>query len=79
MGLAAFPLVIKNHYIALCRIEQRIAPTLLPLTICCALELIASATGAHVGGLVGGLFSGASFWIVTSAGRNISLTARSSV
>jgi len=53
LGLAAFPLIIKNHYIALCRIEQRIAPTLLPLTICCALELIASATGAHVGGLVG--------------------------
>src|SRR6266852_6184561 len=53
LGLSAFPLIIKNHYIALCRIEQRIAPTLLPLTICCALELIASATGAHVGGLVG--------------------------
>ncbi len=53
LGLAAFPLIIKNHYIALCRIEQRIVPALLPLAICCALELIASATGAHLGGLVG--------------------------
>jgi O-antigen/teichoic acid export membrane protein len=53
LGLAAFPLIIKSHYTALCRIEQRILPALLPLTLSCALEIIAAAIGAEMHGLIG--------------------------
>jgi O-antigen/teichoic acid export membrane protein len=53
LGLAAFPLIIKSHYTALCRIEQRILPALLPLTLSCVVEIIAAALGAQWDGLVG--------------------------
>ena len=53
LGLAAFPLIIKSHYTALCRIERRIAPALLPLGVSSVVEIIIAAIGAHIGGLIG--------------------------
>ncbi len=53
LGLAAFPLIIKNHYTACCRIQKRLAQALLPLAASSTLELVISALGAYVGGLTG--------------------------
>jgi O-antigen/teichoic acid export membrane protein len=53
LGMAAFPLVIKSHYTALCRIQQRIVPALLPLAASAVLEIVVAAIGAHLDGLVG--------------------------
>jgi len=53
LGMAAFPLVIKSHYTALCRIQQRIGPALLPLAASAVLEIVVAAIGAHQGGLIG--------------------------
>jgi O-antigen/teichoic acid export membrane protein len=51
--LAAFPLVIKNHYISICRIYDRQKSAMLLIAPGCLLELGAAALGAHVGGLPG--------------------------
>ena len=53
LGLGAFPLVIRDHYIALCRIQNRVAHATLPLAAGVLLELAAAALGAHLGGLLG--------------------------
>jgi O-antigen/teichoic acid export membrane protein len=53
LGLAAFPFFIKDHYISICRIQDRIAQALLPLTTGVLLELAASALGARLGGITG--------------------------
>jgi O-antigen/teichoic acid export membrane protein len=53
LALGAFPLIIKNHYVALCRIRNRIAPALLPLVGCSLLELGSAALGARLGSLTG--------------------------
>jgi hypothetical protein len=53
LGLAAFPLIIKNHYVAICRIHGRVASVALFVTIGGLLELILAALGARVGGLSG--------------------------
>ncbi len=51
--LAAFPLIIKNHYISICRIQDRIARAMLRIAPGSLLELGAAALGAHLGGLSG--------------------------
>ncbi len=51
--LAAFPLIIKNHYISICRIQDRIAGAMLAMLPGGLLELGAAALGAHLGGLSG--------------------------
>ncbi|HKF36095.1 MAG TPA: hypothetical protein VKB35_04280 [Ktedonobacteraceae bacterium] len=53
LALGAFPLIIKDHYIAVCRIRSRLMRALLPLAIGCLLELGAAALGARLGGLSG--------------------------
>lgn len=53
LGLAAFPLVIKNHYTAFCRIQRRITSALLPLVVFSFFEIAMAALGAHLGGLFG--------------------------
>jgi O-antigen/teichoic acid export membrane protein len=53
LGLGAFPLVIRDHYIAICRIQNRVAHAVLPLAVGVLLELAAAALGAHLGGLLG--------------------------
>jgi O-antigen/teichoic acid export membrane protein len=51
--LAAFPLIIKNHYLSICRIQDRIARAMLRIAPGSLLELGAAALGAHLGGLSG--------------------------
>lgn len=53
LGFAAFPLAIRDHYIAICRIQNRIARAVLPLAAGVLLELAAAALGAYLGGLLG--------------------------
>lgn len=53
LTLAAFPLVIKNHYISICRIHDWIKNAMLLIIPGCFLELGAAAAGAHFGGLAG--------------------------
>ncbi len=51
--LAAFPLVIKVHYISICRIQDRVTQAMLSMIPGGVLELVAAAIGANVGGLSG--------------------------
>ena len=51
--LAAFPLVVKNHYISICRIQDRIKNAMLFIAPASLLELCAAALGGHFGGLTG--------------------------
>lgn len=53
MVLAVFPLVIKDHYVSICRIEGRLAQGALLVSAGALLEVIGAALGAHLGGLVG--------------------------
>ncbi len=51
--LAAFPLIIKTHYISICRIQDRIAQAMVSMVPGGLLELGAAVVGAHFGGLSG--------------------------
>ncbi len=51
--VAAFALTIKNHYISICRIQDRIAQALFAIVPGGILELIAAVVGAHYDGLEG--------------------------
>lgn len=53
LTLAAFPLIIKNHYISICRIHDRITQAMLSMAPGGLLELVAAAVGAHFAGLTG--------------------------
>lgn len=51
--LAVFPLTIKNHYIAICRIYNRLTQAMLAMLPGGLLEISAAVLGAHLGGLTG--------------------------
>jgi O-antigen/teichoic acid export membrane protein len=53
LALAAFPLIIKNHYISICRIKDRIVKAMIGMLPGGALEVVAAALGAHIAGLSG--------------------------
>jgi O-antigen/teichoic acid export membrane protein len=53
LGIAGFPLIIKDHYVALCRIRDRVAPAMIFAIIGVILELSMAALGGHFGGLAG--------------------------
>ncbi len=53
LALAAFPLIIKNHYISICRIQDRVGSAVLGILPGGILEVVAAALGAHIGGLAG--------------------------
>lgn len=53
LGLAVFPLIIKNHFVTICRIYGRVATTALWMGAGSLLELILAAMGAGLGGLTG--------------------------
>ncbi len=53
LALAAFPLIIKNHYISICRIQDQIGGAILGILPGGILEVVAAAFGAHIGGLTG--------------------------
>src|SRR6266699_3208108 len=51
LALGAFPLIIKNHYTTLCRIQNRIRSAMLPIVAGTLIELCAAALGGRFGGL----------------------------
>jgi O-antigen/teichoic acid export membrane protein len=53
VSLAAFPMIIKFHYIAVSRINKKLLNAMLPVAIGSLIELGAAALGAHLGDLVG--------------------------
>jgi len=53
LALAAFPLIVKNHYISICRIQDRVGSAILGILPGGILEVFAAALGAHLGGLAG--------------------------
>ena len=53
LAICAFPLIIKNHYIAISRIQNRMARAMPPIAIGTLLELGGAALGGHLGGISG--------------------------
>ena len=53
LGLGAFPFLLKDLYVAISRIRDRIASALLPLATGAVLEVGLAALGARLGGLTG--------------------------
>ena len=51
--LAAFPIIIKNHYISICRIQDRVKNAMWIIGPGCLLELGTAIFGARLGGLFG--------------------------
>ncbi|WP_201375370.1 lipopolysaccharide biosynthesis protein [Ktedonobacter robiniae] len=50
LALAAFPLIIKNHHIAIRRIKDEITNSMLPIILGSILELVLATLGAGLGG-----------------------------
>jgi O-antigen/teichoic acid export membrane protein len=53
LGLAAFPIILKNHYVVICRLQNQMARAILPMLAGFLLELGGAALGAYLGGLTG--------------------------
>ncbi|MBV9710641.1 MAG: hypothetical protein JO011_06995, partial [Ktedonobacteraceae bacterium] len=53
VSLAAFPMIIKFHYIAVSRIDKKLLSALLPVALGSLIELGIAALGAHLGDLLG--------------------------
>jgi O-antigen/teichoic acid export membrane protein len=53
LGFGTFPIIIRNHFVAIYRIQSRIAPALLPMIASGLLELGGATLGVHLGGLTG--------------------------
>ncbi len=53
LSLAVFPLIIISHYVALCRIQNRITAVILPVVAGAIIELAGAILGAHLSGLEG--------------------------
>ncbi len=53
LALAAFPMIIKSHYISICRIQDRIVQAMLGMLPGGVLEIAAAIAGAHLAGLSG--------------------------
>jgi O-antigen/teichoic acid export membrane protein len=51
--LAVFPLVIKDHFVSLCRLDRRLTKATALIGAGGLVELAAAAVGAHVSGLAG--------------------------
>ncbi len=53
LGLGAIPFLVKDHYVTICRVQDRIGKTLLPLTYGAILEVGLAIVGAHLGSISG--------------------------
>jgi O-antigen/teichoic acid export membrane protein len=53
LGLGVFPLIIKDHYVALCRITGRLGSAIPLIVVGCLLEVVVAAIGGALGGLNG--------------------------
>src|SRR5262249_44981006 len=65
LGLAVFPLMVKDHFIALQRVRRRVGDTVVVAAIGCLLELTLAIVGARQWGLIG-LCTG---WLVALAAQ----------
>jgi hypothetical protein len=52
-ALSIFPGAIKDHFVAVCRIQGRMHTIMIPIMVGSLFELSAAALGAHFGGLAG--------------------------
>ncbi len=53
LAFGSFPIIIKYHYVTICRIQDRIARATLPMIVGCLLELGLAVLGARLGDLPG--------------------------
>ncbi len=53
LGLAAIPLIIRDHYIAVCRIQGKVVSATKLVVMTGIIELSLAAGGAHIAGLLG--------------------------
>lgn len=53
VGLGVFPLIVKDHYVAACRVHGRIARAALLVTVGSLLEIVLAAVGARANGISG--------------------------
>jgi hypothetical protein len=53
LSMGVFPLIIISHYVALCRIQNRLISVILPIAAGAIIELAGAVIGAHLSGLVG--------------------------
>lgn len=53
LALAVFPLVVKDHFVNLCRLDRRLATTAAWIAAAGGLELVGGAVGARIDGLAG--------------------------
>jgi O-antigen/teichoic acid export membrane protein len=53
LALAAFPVVVKSHYLAICRVRQRVTVAIRLMLVGSFLELLLAALGAILGALTG--------------------------
>jgi O-antigen/teichoic acid export membrane protein len=53
LGLGVFPLIIRNHYVAINRIYNRIERAAKIMALCAVFELTLATIGAMFGGLTG--------------------------
>jgi O-antigen/teichoic acid export membrane protein len=53
LGLGIFPIIVKTHYVAICRIHRRVMQAAKVMTLGSLLELCLAAIGAQIGGLTG--------------------------
>jgi len=53
LSFGSFPIIIKHHYVTVCRVQGRMARATLLMIGGCLLELGGAALGAHLGGLPG--------------------------
>lgn len=53
IGLGVFPLIIKDHYAVICRLNRQVTSSVARVAAGGCLELVMAVIGAHLGGLVG--------------------------
>jgi len=53
LALAVFPIIVKSHYLAICRVYDRTKQIIIPIMIGSLLELGLAVTGAEWNGLLG--------------------------
>ncbi len=53
LALAVFPLIVKDHFVSLCRLDRRLAKATALIAVGGLLELAGGAVGAHLSGLAG--------------------------
>jgi O-antigen/teichoic acid export membrane protein len=53
LALGSLPRIIKDHYVAICRIGNNVRSAVGPMIIGSVMELLFAALGAHLAGLLG--------------------------